>query len=88
IYGFGNASTAGLMFYMFKYVMDKPGLFWIAGLIPTIAGFFTSPLYPIINKWVTRKTIYAVSMCSMILAYILLIVSVDDLPMVITAMIL
>lgn len=88
IYGFGNAATAGLMFYMFKYVMDKPGLFWITGLIPTIAGFFTSPLYPIINKWVTRKTIYAVSMCSMILAYILLIVSVDNLPMVITAMIL
>ncbi|MDM7492031.1 PTS sugar transporter subunit IIA [Lentilactobacillus kefiri] len=88
IYGFGNAATAGLMFYLFKYVMDKPGLFWITGLIPTIAGFFTSPLYPIINKWVTRKTIYAVSMCSMILAYILLIVSTDNLAMVVTAMIL
>ncbi|KRK88824.1 PTS sugar transporter subunit IIA [Lentilactobacillus sunkii] len=88
IYGFGNAATAGLMFYLFKYIMDKPGLFWITGLIPTIAGFFTSPLYPIINKWVTRKTIYAVSMCSMILAYILLIVSTDNLTMVVTAMIL
>ncbi|MQM78461.1 PTS sugar transporter subunit IIA [Lentilactobacillus buchneri] len=88
IYGFGNAATAGLMFYLFKYVMDKPGLFWITGLIPTIAGFFTSPLYPIINKWVTRKTIYAVNMCSMILAYILLIVSTDNLAMVVTAMIL
>lgn len=88
VYGFGNAATAGLMFYMFKYVMDKPGLFWIAGVIPTIAGFFTSPLYPIINKWVTRKTIYAVSMCAMILAYIILIVSTDNLVMVVTALIL
>lgn len=88
VYGFGNAATAGLMFYMFKYVMDKPGLFWITGAIPTIAGFFTSPLYPIINKWVSRKTIYSVSMCAMILAYILLIFSTDNLAIVITAMIL
>jgi len=88
VYGFGNAATAGLMFYMFKYVLDKPGLFWIAGLIPTISGFFTSPLYPIINKWVTRKTIYAVSMCAMILAYIILIVSTDNLFMVMVALVL
>ncbi|GEO74620.1 sugar (glycoside-Pentoside-Hexuronide) transporter [Levilactobacillus namurensis DSM 19117] len=88
VYGFGNAATAGLMFYMFKYVMDKPGLFWITGAIPTVAGFFTSPLYPIINKWVSRKMIYAISMCAMILAYILLIVSTDNLTMVIIAMLL
>lgn len=88
VYGFGNAATAGLMFYMFKYVMGKPGLFWITGLIPIIAGFISSPLYPIINKWVSRKVIYSVSMCAMILAYILLIVSTDNLVMVITAMIL
>jgi len=88
VYGFGNAATAGLMFYMFKYVIGRPGLFWITGAIPTIAGFFTSPLYPIINKWVSRKMIYSVSMCAMILAYILLIVSTDNLAMVITAMLL
>lgn len=88
VYGFGNAATAGLMFYMFKYVMGKPGLFWITGVIPTVAGFFTSPLYPIINKWISRKMIYSVSMCAMILAYILLIVSTDNLTMVVTAMIL
>ncbi|MDP0529969.1 glycoside-pentoside-hexuronide (GPH):cation symporter [Lacticaseibacillus paracasei] len=88
VYGFGNAATTGLMFYMFKYVMDKPGLFWITGAIPTIAGFFTSPLYPVINKWVTRKTIYSVSMCAMIVAYLLLIFSTDNLAVVVTAMIL
>ncbi|WP_407929108.1 glycoside-pentoside-hexuronide (GPH):cation symporter [Agrilactobacillus fermenti] len=88
VYGFGNAATAGLMFYMFKYVVGRPDLFWITGAIPTIAGFFTSPLFPVINKWVSRKTIYAVSMCSMILAYVLLIISTDSLPMVITAMVL
>lgn len=88
VYGFGNAGTAGLMFYMFKYVMGKPDLFWITGIIPTICGFITSPLYPILNKYITRKTIYAVSMISMIIAYILLIVSVDNLPMVITALVL
>ncbi len=88
VYGFGNAGTAGLMFYMFKYVMDKPNLFWITGVIPTVCGFITSPLYPIINKWVTRKTIYAVSMCAMILAYILLIITTDNLPIVITALVL
>jgi lactose/raffinose/galactose permease len=88
VYGFGNAATAGLMFYLFKYVVGRPDLFWITGAIPTVAGFFTSPLFPVINKWVTRKMIYAVSMCSMILAYILLIVSTDSLPMVITAMVL
>jgi lactose/raffinose/galactose permease len=88
VYGFGNAATAGLMFYMFKYVMDKPELFWIAGIIPTIAGFFTSPLYPIINKWVSRKVIYAFSMCAMIVAYLMLIFSTDNLVMVIIALIL
>lgn len=88
VYGFGNAATAGLMFYMFKYVLDRPDLFWITGVIPIIAGFFTSPLYPVLNKWVTRKTIYSVSMIAMIAAYLLLIFSTDNLIAVVTAMIL
>lgn len=88
VYGFGNAATAGLMFYMFKYVLDRPDLFWITGIIPIVAGFFTSPLYPVLNKWISRKTIYSVSMCAMIIAYLLLIFSTDNLVAVITAMIL
>ena len=88
VYGFGNAATAGLMFYMFKYVLDKPGLFWVAGIIPTVAGFFTSPLYPVINKWVSRKMIYSVSMIAMIIAYMLLIFTTDNLPIVMIALVL
>ncbi len=88
VYGFGNAATAGLMFYMFKYVLGQPGAFWISGIIPTIAGFFTSPLFPIINKYVPRKIIYCVSMISMILAYVIFIVSTDSLPMVIFGLVL
>ena len=81
-------ATAGLMFYMFKYVLDKPGLFWVAGIIPTVAGFFTSPLYPVINKWVSRKMIYSVSMIAMIIAYMLLIFTTDNLPIVMIALVL
>ncbi len=88
VYGFGNAATAGLMFYMFKYVLGRADLFWITGMIPIIASFITSPLYPVLNKWITRKTIYSVSMCAMILAYLLLIFSTDNLFAVVVAMIL
>ncbi|GBG94425.1 PTS sugar transporter IIA component [Ligilactobacillus salitolerans] len=88
VYGFGNAATAGLMFYMFKYVIDRPGLFWITGVIPIVSGFITNPTYPLINKWFTRKTIYSVSMVAMIIAYLILIFSPDNLFMLITAMIL
>lgn len=45
LYSCAYVVTNGVLFYLYKFVIGKPGEFWIVGVIATIIGFCTSPLY-------------------------------------------
>lgn len=74
-YSLAYVTTNGVLFYLFKFVIGKPGEFWIAGAVATVIGFVTSPLYPILNRFIPRKVLFAIGQVSMILSYIIFIVA-------------
>jgi lactose/raffinose/galactose permease len=72
-------TTNGVLYYLFKFVLGKPNEFWIAGVVATIVGFTTSPLYPILNKFISRKVLLTIGQCAMIVAYIIFITAPSQL---------
>ncbi|ASG80011.1 PTS sugar transporter subunit IIA [Lactiplantibacillus pentosus] len=87
-YSLAYVTTNGVLFYLFKFVIGKPGEFWIAGAVATVIGFVTSPLYPILNRFIPRKVLFALGQCSMILAYIIFIVAHTNLTLLIIGLVL
>ncbi|MFT8724677.1 MAG: glycoside-pentoside-hexuronide (GPH):cation symporter [Liquorilactobacillus nagelii] len=81
LYSFAYVVTNGVLFYLFKFVVGKPNEYWIVGVIATIIGFCTSPLYPILNKFIPRKWLFAIGQFFMILAYLIFIVGRDNMVM-------
>lgn len=73
LYSCAYVVTNGVLFYLYKFVIGKPGQFWIVGVIATIIGFCTSPLFPILNKFIPRKWLFVGGQVSMTLAYIIFI---------------
>ncbi|WP_143462543.1 glycoside-pentoside-hexuronide (GPH):cation symporter [Levilactobacillus enshiensis] len=88
MYSIAYVSTNGVLYYLFKFVIGRPNEFWIAGLVATIIGFCTAPLYPIFNKFIPRKMLFTIGQVSMILSYILLITARTNLIMVIIGLVL
>ena len=73
LYSCAYVITNGVLFYLYKFVIGKPGEFWIVGVIATIIGFCTNPLFPILNKYIPRKWLFTAGQVSMSLAYIIFI---------------
>jgi lactose/raffinose/galactose permease len=73
LYSCAYVVTNGVLFYLYKFVIGKPGEFWIVGVIATIIGFCTSPLYPILNKFIPRKWLFVAGQTFMSLAYVIFI---------------
>jgi lactose/raffinose/galactose permease len=73
LYSCAYVITNGVLFYLYKFVIGKPGQFWIVGVIATIIGFCTSPLFPILNKFIPRKWLFIGGQISMGLAYVIFI---------------
>ncbi len=73
LYSCAYVITNGVLFYLYKFVIGKPGEFWIVGVIATIIGFCTSPLFPILNKFIPRKWLFIGGQISMALAYVIFI---------------
>lgn len=88
MYSIAYVSTNGVLFYLFKFVLAKPGEFWIAGLIATIVGFATAPIYPILNRFITRKVLFTIGQCSMILSYLILIFAQANFILIIVGLVL
>lgn len=88
MYSIAYVATNGVLFYLFKFVLGKPNEFWIAGIIATVVGFFTSPLYPILNKFIPRKTLFAIGQLSMIASYLLFIFGRSNLALIIIGLVL
>ncbi|ALJ24245.1 hypothetical protein AO203_11110 [Lactobacillus gallinarum] len=57
------------MFYLYKFVINKPNDFWVVSVIATLIGFCISPLFPILNKYIPRKWLFIGGQICMILAY-------------------
>ncbi|ANZ55715.1 hypothetical protein BCM45_03935 [Lactobacillus helveticus] len=57
------------MFYLYKFVINKPNDFWVVGVIATLIVFCISPLFPILNKYIPRKWLFIGGQICMILAY-------------------
>lgn len=73
LYSCAYVITNGVLFYLYKFVIGKPSEFWIVGVIATIIGFCTSPLFPILNKFIPRKWLFIGGQVSMALAYVIFI---------------
>lgn len=88
MYSLAYVVTNGVLFYLFKFVIGKPGEFWIAGAVATIIGFSTAPLYPILNKFVPRKILFAVGQVAMIISYIIFIFASTNMVWLIIGLLL
>lgn len=88
MYSIAYVTTNGVLFYYFKFVLGKPGEFWLAGAIATVVGFSTAPLYPVLNKFITRKVLFSVGQISMILSYVILIFAQSSLGLVVVGLVL
>lgn len=88
LYSVAYVATNGELFYYFKFVLGKPSEFWIAGAVATIVGFCTSPLFPILNKFIPRKVLFIIGQCSMVLSYLIFVFAHSNIVMVTLGLIL
>ncbi|WP_413770063.1 MFS transporter, partial [Vibrio vulnificus] len=49
MYSLANTITTGVLYYFFKFVLNRPGTYWVVGMAAMIISFLTSPLYPVLN---------------------------------------
>lgn len=73
LYSCAYVITNGVLYYLYKYILGKPGSFWVVGVIATIIGFCTSPLFPILNKFIPRKWLFCGGQVFMGLSYLIFI---------------
>lgn len=88
LYSVAYVATNGELFYYFKFVIGKPSEFWIAGAVATIVGFCTSPLFPILNKFIPRKALFMVGQISMVISYLIFLFARSSILMVTIGLVL
>lgn len=88
LYSFAYVVTNGVLLYFFKYVLDKPAEFSLVGVIALIIGFCTSPLYPILNKFIPRKVLFYFGQCCMISSYVIFIFGRENMVLLFLGIIL
>ena len=76
------------MIYLFKFVLQKPDIYSIVGIIAFVIGLAVTPLYPAINRRVPRRYLYLGGMVLMASAYILFILFPSNLFVVFVALVL
>ncbi len=75
LYAIANVATTGVLLFLFKFVLDNQAAYSATGVIALVAGLIMAPLYPILNKRIPRRYLYISGMISMIVAYVLLVLS-------------
>lgn len=85
LFSLANVITNGVLFYFFKFILDKPESYSLVGVVATIVSFCTSPLYPILNKFIPRKWLFTIGQVCMILSYIIFIFFSNNLALLIIA---
>ena len=88
LYSIANVATTGFMIYLFKFVLQKPDIYSVVGIIAFVIGLAVTPLYPSINRRVPRRYLYLGGMVLMASAYILFILFSSNLFVVFVALVL
>lgn len=88
LYSFAYVVTNGVLLYFFKYVLDKPAEFSLVGVIALIIGFCTSPLYPLLNKFIPRKVLFCFGQCCMISSYVIFIFGRENMALLFLGIVL
>lgn len=88
MYSLANTITTGVLYYFFKFVLGKPGTYWIVGMAAMIISFCTSPLYPVLNRFIPRKWLYTLGMVCMMIAYLIFIFFHDNLTLLVIGLVL
>lgn len=73
LYAIANVATTGVLMYLFKFILNNSAAYSIVGVVSVVAGIVMAPLYPILNKRISRRYLYIGGMISMIVAYVLLV---------------
>ena len=88
MFSFANVVTNGVLYYFFKFVLGKPETFSLAGFIAILVGFMTSPLYPVLNKFIPRKWLFSFGQCCMITSYLIFIFARENMALLVVGLVL
>lgn len=88
IYGIANVATTSVLFYYFKFILNKPDAFWVVGFIAGTLGFVIIPLYPFISKLISRRWVFILGITLMLLSYLFFISGENSLILVIIGLVL
>ena len=88
LYAVANVATTGFMLYLFTFVLRMPSEYSIVGVIAFVAGLATTPLYPLINRRVPRRSLYLGGLGMLIAAYALFILFSSNVVVVFIALVL
>ena len=88
LYAVANVATTGFMLYLFTFVLRMPSEYSIVGVIAFVAGLATTPLYPLINRRVPRRSLYLGGLGMLVAAYVLFILFSGNVVVVFIALVL
>jgi lactose/raffinose/galactose permease len=80
------ATTAVLMLY-FQYVIGNIAAFSIVGVVSSICGIISVPLFPVVTKFISRKYIYTLGIVAMLISYLLFSSASSSLVLVIIGLV-
>lgn len=80
------ATTAVLMLY-FQYVIGNIAAFSIVGVVSSICGIISVPLFPVVTKFISRKYIYTLGIVAMLISYLLFSTASSNLVLVIIGLV-
>ena len=88
MYSLANVITNGVLYYFFKFVLGRPESFQVAGWIAIGIGLLTSPLYPLLNRFIPRKYLFSFGQCCMIVSYLIFIFGRQSMGLLIIGLVL
>ncbi|WP_017550176.1 MFS transporter [Heyndrickxia coagulans] len=75
----------GSSLYYFRYVLGRQSDYYLVGVITAILGMISVALFPVMVKWVKRKTIYTGGILFMFCGYVLFLLAGHHLIPVLVA---
>ncbi|WP_010240623.1 glycoside-pentoside-hexuronide (GPH):cation symporter [Clostridium arbusti] len=87
LFAIGNVATTAVLMLYFQYVIGNITAFSIVGIVSSICGIISVPLFPIITKFISRKYVYALGILSVLIAYLLFNTASSNLVLVVIGLV-
>lgn len=71
MFALGFAITNSMVVYYFRYVLGKPESYSLVGVVEAILGVIAVVSFPMLQRVLTRKWVYAASIAVMVVGYVL-----------------